>query len=82
MYRILTEDKNRETIHEILKAHVKGYTITEGTGSWQGVEEKCLAIDLIGYTLFTAKAIAHEIKSRNEQESVLVLGILTTERWI
>ena len=82
MYRILTEDKNRETIHEILKAHVKGYTITEGTGSWQGVEEKCLAIDLVGDTFLTAESIATEIKSRNEQESVLVLGILTTERWI
>jgi hypothetical protein len=82
MYRILTEDKNRETIHEILKTHVKGYTITEGTGSWQGVEEKCLAIDLVGYAFLTAESIATEIKSRNEQESVLVLEIPITEYWI
>ena len=82
MYRILTEDKNREMIHEILKAHVTGYTITEGTGSWQGVEEKCLAIDLVDVRLHTAKSIATEIKIWNKQESVLVLEIPITEYWI
>ena len=82
MYRILTEDKNREMIHEILKTRVKGYTITEGTGSWQGVEEKCLAIDLVDVRLHTAKSIATEIKIWNRQESVLVLEIPITEYWI
>jgi hypothetical protein len=75
MYRILTEDKNREAILSILDAHVEGYTVTPSIGSWRGVREASLAIDLLGVPKVTVESIAAEIKARNEQESVLVLSL-------
>ena len=75
MYRILTEDKNRESILSILDSHVEGYTVTPSIGSWRGVREASLAIDLLGVPKVTVESIAAEIKARNAQESVLVLDL-------
>ena len=75
MYRILTEDKNRESIFRILDSHVDGYTVTPVMGSWRGQREASLAIDLVGTSRLTVESIAAEIKARNEQESVLILDL-------
>ena len=75
MYRICTEDKNREAIHAILDSHVEGYAVLPGVGSWKGQREKSLTIDLIGPSLETARQIAEEIKAANQQEAVLLLDI-------
>jgi len=79
MYRILTEDKNRESIFRILDSHVDGYTdgyiVTPAIGSWRGQREASLAIDLVGVPGFTVDDIVNEIKAGNEQESVLVLNL-------
>ena len=75
MYRILTEDKNRESIFRILDSHVDGYTVTPVMGSWRGQREASLAIDLVGTSKLTVETIAAEIKARNEQESVLILDL-------
>jgi hypothetical protein len=77
MYRILTEDVNRETIYSILDSYVDGYTIQAGTGSWRGVRENSIAIDLIGIDQTIAEQIALNIKDANKQESVLLLSIET-----
>jgi predicted Zn-dependent protease len=73
MYRILTEDKNRESIFRILDSHVDGYTVTPAIGSWRGQREASLAIDLVNVEGFIVDDIASAIKATNEQESVLVL---------
>ena len=73
MYRILTEDKNRNTILAVLDSHVDGYTVTPVIGSWRGTREASLAIDLVGIGYGLAESIAAEIKARNAQESVLIL---------
>ena len=75
MYRILTEDKNRESIFRILDSHVDGYTVSPVMGAWRGQREASLAIDLVGASKLTVEAIAAEIKARNEQESVLILDL-------
>ena len=75
MYRILTEDKNREQVYAILDKHVDGYTVSTATGAWKGTRENSLVIDLVGVDLVTATAIALAIKATNEQESVLILEI-------
>lgn len=82
MYRILTEDVNRETIYSILDSRVDGYTVSTGIGSWKGQRENSLAIDLVGYTFSTAKVIAEEIKTANGQESVLILDVPATATFI
>ena len=73
MYRILTEDKNREGIFKILDSHVDGYTVTPAIGSWRGAREASLAIDLVDVDGFIVDDIAAKIKAENKQESVLVL---------
>ena len=75
MYRILTEDKNRESIFRILDSQVEGYTVTPSIGCWKGQREASLAIDLVGTSKLTVETIAAEIKARNEQESVLILDL-------
>lgn len=82
MFRILTEDKNREAIYAILDARIDGYTITPSIGAWKGQRENSLAIDLIGYTSYTAEIIAAEIKAANAQESVLVLDLTAQAKFI
>ena len=72
MYRICTEDINREGIARILDAHVDGYALFTGIGCWKGQHENSVSIDLIGAKRETVLAIAEQIKTANQQESVLV----------
>ena len=73
MYRILTEDKNRDGIFAILDAQVDGYTVTPAIGSWKGQRENSLAIDFIDTPEGTVVSIAEAIRRANGQESVLVI---------
>ena len=75
MYRILTEDVNRESIYAILDSYVDGYTVTPSIGSWRGQRENSLAIDLVDVSRLTVVRIAESIRRENSQESVLVLEI-------
>ena len=82
MYRILTEDKNREAILSILDAHVSGYTVTPVMGAWKGQREASLAIDLLGIQQFQVEFLAKEIKRRNAQESVLILNFTAQPTYV
>jgi hypothetical protein len=75
MYRIYTEDKNRESIFRILDAEVDGYTVTPSIGCWKGQREASLAIDLVDTSVKTVRRIAALILEANHQESVLVVGL-------
>ena len=74
LHRIYTEDKNREQVYAILDAHVKGYTVTNATGSWEETRENSIVIDLVDVPAATVKSIAREIKSQNEQQAVLIVA--------
>lgn len=81
LYRLYTEDKNRETVKEIVSKYFDGYTLLSGEGVWKGNEEKSLVIEI--YTLdhnaeHVIQKIADEIEIRNEQESVLVVSLPTS----
>ena len=82
MFRILTEDKNRDGILGILDSHVDGYTVTSTQGSWKGQRENSLAIDLIDTPRETVFAIAQAIKVANKQESVLVYEVPVTSTFV
>ncbi len=75
MYRICTEDKNRESIFRILDSLVDGYTVTPSIGCWKGQREASLVIDFVNTPVKTVRRIAALILEANHQESVLVLGI-------
>lgn len=73
MYRILTEDKNRESILRLLDDSFDGYTVTEAIRAWHGTRERSLAIDLIDVEYRDVESVAQGIRELNEQESVLIL---------
>ena len=87
-YRILTEDKNRDEIEELIAQRFDSFTILEGVGYWQGKREKCLVIEIqIPYVSNSAKltdcerihALAHAIKRANNQKAIIVQEIASRE---
>ena len=82
MFRILTEDKNRDGILAILDSYVDGYTLSESIGAWKGIQEKSLAIDFVDVPRGTVESIARIIKKRNDQDAVLILDIPVTAQFI
>jgi hypothetical protein len=73
-YRIYTEDINREKIVKIISNWFDGFTLFEGTGYWNGINEAALVIEIIAEDedMESIAVIAKKIKSVNRQESVLV----------
>jgi hypothetical protein len=74
LYRILTEDKNREKVEAIVGTYFDGFTVIEATGYWKGTKEKSLVIEI--WTDDNARSdinvVAKRIKEVNNQEAVLV----------
>ena len=73
MYRILTEDVDRDAIFAILDSRLDGYTVTPCYGIWKGKHECSLAIDITGVIQDTVTEIAEAIRDENKQECVLVV---------
>jgi hypothetical protein len=82
VFRVCTEDKNRDGIQAILDSRVDGYSLFAGIGCWKGQRELSLSIDLIGPDRETVYQIAELIKTLNAQESVLVLEIPVSATFI
>ncbi len=74
LYRIYTEDKNRESIEALVNQYFSGFTIIETTGYWEGTKEKSLIIEIItaDHNGSTVRVLAEAIRSKNKQQSVLV----------
>lgn len=81
LYRIHTEDVNRNQIENIVSKYFEGYTVISATGFWKLEREQTLIIEIIGESIkcySKIEAIAREIKEVNSQESVLVFTIAGT----
>ena len=72
MLRIVTENKNLPGIKATLKRWGCDYTMFEATGSWQGVEEPSLVIEIVGVSRWIVESVARDILADNQQESVLL----------
>jgi hypothetical protein len=73
LYRILTENKNRQGVEIIVSKTFESYTILTGTGYWQSSREDCLAIEIVSMcTPELVKAVAEDIKRANRQQCVMV----------
>ena len=73
IYRIYTEDVNREGIESLLQEYFKGYTLIPTVGYWEGSKEAGLVIEIInGVDIFEVYKIAREIKRLNRQKEVLL----------
>ena len=78
LYRIYTEDKNRNRIVEIVGLDFQGFTIYPALGYWNGMPENSLVIEILGSVIQPQKdelaiwKIANRIKEENQQEAVLI----------
>jgi len=75
VYRICTEDVNRETIIDLVAIHFGCFNVLTGHGYWQGIAEQSLTVEIIT-DLATAReaiyGIASKIRDYNKQDAVLV----------
>ena len=75
LFKIYTEDVDREKIERICSEELESFTITTGTGYWHYRRENCIVIDVVGREA-DRKAVlktASRIKTKNNQESVMVV---------
>lgn len=78
LYRIQTEDKNRDGIEKTVSDFFDGYTVLSGTGFWKSDKEPTLVIEILAESAShnlnwaNVKHIAEIIKESNNQECVLV----------
>lgn len=77
IYRICTENKNKEYIENLVADQFVCFSIFEGIGYWLGTRELslCIEIDIKCDERSKVVAIAENIKKHNNQEAVLVQEI-------
>lgn len=81
VYRIYTEDVNREEIKALADETLPAYTLFNGEGRWRGVSENSIMLEYIDFgelflsekdTESVIKGLARSIKTANKQQAVLV----------
>lgn len=74
IYRISTEDKNPELVNKLVSKKFDGFTVYHATGFWKHEQEKSLIIEIEGTESINNEVLnlCHEIKLKNQQESVLL----------
>ena len=74
LYRICTENKNREQVEQAVGILFDGFTVYETTGYWQRKQEASLVIEILAEDedRSKVKSIATTIRDFNKQECVLV----------
>jgi len=81
IYRIYTEDLNRDKVLALVGEHFVAYTVLTGTGAWEDKLEDSLVIEIIQDTEAdqilqaidsSVFLLAARIKNMNRQDSVLV----------
>jgi hypothetical protein len=74
-YRLYTENKNIERLHELIGASFDSYTVTAAQGVWHGARELSTVFEIIaeGHSVLSLlKQTANVIKTENAQQAVLV----------
>ncbi len=86
-FRIYTENCQDQRYDQQLAAISSlfdGFTLTYGTGYWQGKAEKSLTIEIIAHRSFTGDvyALAKTIKEIGKQDSILVTSEVIKAKFI
>lgn len=89
VYRIYTEDINRDRVHDILDTYFASYTVYAGTGVCRSTHEQGLIIEVIDsgseylrpYEKLVYEA-ARAIKAANAQEAVFVTSQEIKGGWV
>jgi len=76
LYRVCTENKNHNEILNYLDKHFPdGYTIIHANGTWQGIQEKSLVIEIMGDENTVGERIdqfAYWLKKQNNQQAIML----------
>jgi hypothetical protein len=74
LYRIYTEDKDRDIIYALIGAYYDGFTVLPGIGFWKGGQEKCLVIEIIGCPddMEDIEILCKAIRETNAQQAVML----------
>jgi hypothetical protein len=82
MYRIYTEDLNREQIEKIVGSSFKSFTMLPAVGYWHGSKENSLVIEVDTDDKLSVVAAASQIKEHNHQEAVLVTEVAENRMFV
>jgi hypothetical protein len=82
MYRIYTEDVNREAIQALADSFFDGYTLIPSVGVWAGTHEASLIVEVATEARDSVHELASEIKALNHQQAVLVTHVRQDERFV
>lgn len=86
LYRLFTEDINRDLIKTIANSYYEAYTLLTGTGTWHGTEEDSLLLEVIGDDTPEEAArftnLARAVKMANSQEAVLIQSVANNSQII
>ena len=77
LYRLFTQNVNKQWICELVSQYFNGFTVFEATGYWKGCQEQSLCIEIMtdSYDISAPSkinALSQAICLGNEQESVLI----------
>jgi hypothetical protein len=77
LYRIYTENKNKDFIKRLCDLAFDGYTLYQADGVWRGQHESSLVIEYLAVDYETepgeqVENVARRIKEQNGQHAVLV----------
>lgn len=84
LYRIITEDKNRKAIFEIVDRQYYGYTWYAAHGVWRGKHEKSIIIEIdAGRSEHQQiRMLAKHIGAVNHQDCVLTQQLKSDSRFV
>jgi len=73
LYRIFTEDKNKEQTEKLVTKYYPGFTIIKAQGFWRLQPENSLIIEIVSEDQRDkVEKLCRDIKEANQQESVLL----------
>lgn len=86
LYRILTEDKNRDDIGKLVSRYFPAFSLFTGQGFWKGTPEHSLCIEIDtdddSKKYGAVRHIAETIKIKNHQDAVMIQKIETAQDWV
>jgi hypothetical protein len=75
IYRIYTEDWDRDAVIEAVSVKFESFTIHETTGYFKGQSEKSIVIEIVEAREEEVEAVARAIRAINGQKTVLVMAL-------
>lgn len=75
IYRIYTEDADREAVIDTVAQSFESFTVHPATGFFKGQSEKSIVIEIVDAREDDIEAVAKAIRSINGQKTVLVMGL-------